>query len=441
MKFVSTRGSVAPVEIRAALEAGLAPDGGLFIPEVFPQLEPSDFNGLNTLAQVAEKLLRPFFKDDALLSTKLSSICAQTFSFPIPLTETPNHHYLLELFHGPTSAFKDVGANFLANTLSNLPADHPRKIIVATSGDTGGAVAGAFFKKPNLEVVILFPKGKISPRQQAQLCAWGENIRAYAVEGTFDDCQKIAKQALLEQSTQTAGAPSHHWRSANSINLGRILPQMVYYAFAALTLWRKDQAENPTQRRILPGFIIPSGNLGNSLAALWAKKMGLPIGKIHLSLNANATVANYRTTGELKPSPTVATLANAMDVGNPSNLERTIKLYSSHDEFKKHITAECVTDTEIQAEIKVSLEKWGQVICPHTATAAVALTKMNPPVGERWIMVATAHPAKFETIVEPLVGHPLPVPPALQEILKKPQHFTVIEPSYSALLKGETPYV
>jgi threonine synthase len=439
MKFISTRGGVIPTEIRQALVAGLAPDGGLFVPEVFPYFKLQDFDGATTLAEVAEILIRPFFAGDSDLALALPAICKSAFNFPIPLTPVPNRpgDFLLELFHGPTSAFKDVGARFLASCLERIgenkehrsvgpdSATKKRTVIVATSGDTGGAVAAAFFGKKGIDVVILYPKGRISPRQEKQLCAWGGNIQALAVEGTFDDCQRIAKEALVDQFAPRT------WLSANSINLGRILPQMAYYAYCAIVLARKEPDASP------PGFIIPSGNLGNSLACLWAKTLGLPIGPIHLALNANRGVVDFLSSGKEVGHETIATLANAMDVSKPSNLERFKSLFPVHANLAAQITADSVSDTEIRNEIKTSEVVWGQVLCPHTAVAAVSRKRMSSEASKRrWVIVATAHPAKFETIVEPLIGHEVAIPPLLAEILKLPSEEHLVKSTYEAVLNA-----
>lgn len=413
MKFISTRGGSGAVSIRQAIEAGLASDGGLFVPGVFPSFNASDFNPGQSHADIASILLAPFFADDPTLSEKLPEICARAFDFVIPLTPVPGRRgdFILELFHGPTSAFKDVGARFLAACLEVMgenDSSEKRTVLVATSGDTGGAVASAFFEKKNIDVVILYPEGRISQRQEKQLCAWGGNINAFAVNGSFDDCQRIVKAALSDPK------PDRHWLSANSINLGRILPQMVYYAHAAVALSKPEQ--NP------PGFIIPSGNLGNSLACVWAKKLGFEIGPIHLAFNANRGVVDYLQDGQPSKLSTVSTLANAMDVSKPSNLERLQMLYPKLEALQAQVTASTVSDAEIRNEIKVSQKEWGQVLCPHSAIAAVArkhLVADSVAKASRWVLVATAHPAKFESIVEPLVGHSIAIPEKLAPILKQ----------------------
>lgn len=419
MRFVSTRDASRSWSIREALKQGIVPDGGLFIPEQFPQFSSRHFDGASEITDVAVKLLEPFFADDPDLARELPEICRNTLSFPIPLHAVPGRErdFILELYHGPTAAFKDVGARFLAACMETLirveKRSSPLSVIVATSGDTGGAVAGAFHGRVGIDVNILFPKGRISPRQEKQLCAWGGNVRAFAVEGTFDDCQRIVKQALLARP----------WLSANSINLGRILPQMIYYAWASLSRFRETGAA--------PNFIIPSGNLGNSVAALWAKKMGLPIGVVHLAHNANHAVADFLKTGVFRPEPTIPTLANAMDVGAPSNIERMQSLYPSVDDLRRDVQATCASDSEIEAIIRTSERDWGQVLCPHTATAAYA-RRLQPDDQREWILVSTAHAAKFETIVEPLIGHEVPLPVALQQILEQPSKSETIAPQLPA---------
>ncbi|MBS1959401.1 MAG: threonine synthase [Bdellovibrionales bacterium] len=403
MKYVSTRGSVPPTDIRTAIEAGIASDGGLYVPESLPKIEKENFKNITELSDVAITLLSPFF------GTSAASLCKNTFSFPIPLSKTPrSNDFILELYHGPTGAFKDVGAKFLAGVMSSRPSI----VMVATSGDTGGAVAAAFAGQPGFDVVVLYPKGKISTRQESQIAGWGQNVRAVAVEGSFDDCQRLVKESLLKFKSNKP------FLSANSINLGRILPQMAYYAHAALSK---------------PGlnFIIPSGNLGNSLACIWAKKMGLPIGEIILAFNANQAVVQYLKTGTYTPTTTVPTLANAMDVGNPSNLERLQNLYPSIDELRRVVRAETVNDDEIRKEIESSEKEWGQVLCPHSAVAAAAKKRFN--LSGPTAIVATAHPSKFETIIEPIISREVKIPTELVALMSRSIKNETIKPEYTAL--------
>ena len=291
-------------------------------------------------------------------------------------------------------------------------------MLVATSGDTGGAVAAAFDGRAGVEVVVLYPKGRVSPRQEKQLTTWGGNVRAFAVRGDFDDCQRMAKSALADPQFRTRWALS----SANSINLGRLLPQMVYYAVAS-TGYRE-------QYGVEAGFIIPSGNVGNATACLWARQVGMPIREVVLATNENPTLTEYVEGGDWTPRATVETLATAMDVGNPSNMERIFELCGGLEETRAQLRAYRVNDDEIREEIRSGIDRWGEVWDPHTATAAAVRRRVE---GEHWILVATAHPAKFEGVVEPLIGRSVEVPPALARILERPSHSSEIEPELAAL--------
>jgi threonine synthase len=426
MHYVSTRNPEHRIQLGEAIARGIAPDGGLYVPEEFPHFVPGQFDGAVELPEIAERLLAPFAAGDAL-AAELPEICREAFNFPAPLValeNAPAPASVLELFHGPTSAFKDFGARFLAACLQRIRRDAPRKltILVATSGDTGGAVAAAFHNRPGIEVVVLYPKGLVSERQAHQLACWGDNVRTYAVRGTFDDCQKMVKDAFLDPAL----AETHQLSSANSINVGRLLPQMVYYAKAGLELWRE------TGRRA--NFIIPAGNLGNSLACIWARHIGLPIGEIVLATNANQTISEFLRTGEWVPKPSVATLASAMDVGNPSNMERLRALHPDFEELQGQIGASSVDDIEIRATIRRDSHELNQLWCPHTATAAKVFRRLLAR-GARghWVIVSTAHPAKFNDIVEAQTGREVPVPPALAALLARPRQEKELEASLSAL--------
>ena len=337
MRFRSTRSARPTLGLSEAITSSLAPDGGLYVPESFPEFTTADFEGLESWRDVGERLLTPFFEGDAL-RPHLALICEEAFNFPLPLRELDNETAVLELFHGPTAAFKDVGARFLAACISRLPGR--RTVLVATSGDTGGAVAAAFDGRPDVRVVVLFPEGKVSPRQQHQLTCWGDNVRAFAVRGDFDDCQRVVKTAFADR----AWAESHGLLSANSINLGRLLPQTVYYAAASLWYLRSHGEQ--------PGFVVPTGNLGNAVAAFWARRMGLPVRELALAANANRAVPDYFDSGAWAARPTVATLANAMDVGNPSNAERLLDLHTDFAELRHIARAFSINDGEIERTIK-----------------------------------------------------------------------------------------
>jgi threonine synthase len=423
MKFLSTKKSISPVSFSESLLMGLAPDGGLLVPDQFPHFEK---NELATLAKasfmdLAKLISNTFAKDDQIV-TSMPRICEEAFNFPIPLKNLKDKTSILELFHGPTCSFKDVGARFLASTISQLQAQKKENltVLVATSGDTGSAVASAFFKKPFIEVIVLYPEGKISPRQEIQLTCWGENIKSFAIRGVFDDCQKMVKNAFLDPWWKN----NKNLISANSISIGRILPQTFYYAWASLNYFSEFNE--------MPGFIIPSGNLGNATACLWAKKMGFPIREVIMSTNLNHSVLDYAKSGEFKSHPTIATLANAMDVGNPSNMERILNFYNNNDDFKKEVQVFSVSDEQIKETIKNGEKNWGEAFCPHTATAVFVREQLTTP---HWIIVATAHPAKFESIVELLINKTLPIPKPLKEILDRPSIKKVISADLNELKK------
>ena len=427
MHYVSTRNAQQKVLLSEAIAQGIAPDGGLFVPETFPHFVPHQFDGLRTLPEVAERLIGAFAADDPVLGSEIGSICRTAFDFPVPLEpvrDAPAPAWVLELFHGPTSAFKDFGARFLAECLARIRSTSNRKltILVATSGDTGGAVAAAFHGRPWVDVVVLYPKGLVSQRQAQQLACWGDNVRTFAVEGTFDDCQRMVKEAFLDPAL----ARTHQLSSANSINVGRLLPQMAYYAWAGLELWRQNG------RRA--NFIIPAGNLGNSLACIWARHVGLPIGEVVLATNANQTVTEFLRTGEWEPRSSVATLASAMDVGNPSNMERLRSLHPEFEELQSQIGASSVDDIEIRGTIRRDAHELQQVWCPHTATAAKVFRRLLAR-GARgdWVIVSTAHPAKFNDIVEPQIGRTVEVPPSLARLLSLPRQEKELQPTLEAL--------
>ena len=429
MKYLSTRGESPVVSFGAALSQGLAPDGGLYLPESWPALPLVAFEGVDRLADVAEILLRPFVAGDPL-APELADITREAFDFPAPLNAvtTDGQLSVLELFHGPTAAFKDFGARFLAANMQRLRGEsaRPLNILVATSGDTGGAVAAAFHRRPGIEVSVLFPKGLVSPTQERQLTCWGDNVHAFRVNGSFDDCQRLVKDAFVNPGLRQRFELS----SANSINLGRLLPQAVYYAATSVAVYRRHG--------VAPNFIIPSGNLGNSVACVWARKLGLPIGRIVLAHNANRTVPDFLQSGDWRPRPSVPTLASAMDVGTPSNMERLRALFPDIEGVRSAVRAEAVSDAEIQARIQSDFRDYGKVWCPHTATAAEVYARMSPT--ERgdspWVLVATAHPAKFREIVEPLIGQRIEMPESLAKLFSRPVSATDLEPDLVALTRA-----
>jgi threonine synthase len=427
LRYLSSRGGAPGVTLTEAIRQGLAPDGGLYVPTRLPEVDVAAAARSTRLSDIAQGALGGFFRGDRL-EPELGDIAQAAFDFPAPTTaveECPDPLFVLELFHGPTAAFKDFGARFLAATLERAqsPSEPPMTILVATSGDTGGAVAAAFHGRPWVRIVILYPKGLVSDRQEQQLTCWGENVRALRIGGTFDDCQRLVKEAFVDTRLRAR----HHFSSANSINVGRLLPQMVYYVASSLDVERR------TGKRA--SYIIPAGNLGNAFAAMWARALGFPIRRIVLAHNANRTVPDFLRDGEWRPRPSVQTLASAMDVGNPSNMERVRALYPTFASVIEHLSAESVDDVTIRRRIGEDFMRFGREWCPHTATAAEVYQRLS--ADERrdnpWILVATAHPAKFNDIVEPIIGKPVEVPPALARLLALPRHFTDLTPSLEAL--------
>ncbi|HEV2132317.1 MAG TPA: threonine synthase [Longimicrobiaceae bacterium] len=419
MRFISTRDPEHRVTLSAAIERGIAPDGGLYVPESFPRLIEEDLEDPDTLHELGVQLLAPFFAGDPL-EGELRAICREALDFPIPLRPLRGRTAVLELFHGPTAAFKDIGARFLAACVARLnrQAERPLTVLVATSGDTGGAVAAAFHGRPGVEVVVLYPKGMVSPRQEKQLTCWGGNVTALRVAGDFDDCQRLVKEAFADVELRER----RRLTSANSINVGRLLPQMIYHAAASLRYRRRQGIE--------PGFIVPTGNLGNAVACLWARAMGLPIREVVLAVNANRAIAELLENGRWEPRATVATLASAMDVGNPSNMERVWHLFPGVQEVRENLHAFAVVDEEIREQIRSGPHRWGEVWDPHTATAAAVRERLDTA---DWILVATAHPAKFEQVVEPLIGREVPPPPDLAALLERPSHAVDLVPTLDAL--------
>ena len=425
MRYRSTRGAPA-VGLDEALIQGIAPDGGLFLPEQIPNFALEQFDDAVSITDVAGVMLAPFF-EHSTLRDDLRAIIDETFYFDIPvvkLTSEPGWCGLLELFHGPTAAFKDVGAGFLAACLTRLEGnpESPLTILVATSGDTGGAVAAAFNERSGMRVAVLYPDGRVSERQAHQLTCWGDNVLSLAVNGSFDDCQALVKAAMADPSL----AAAHRFSSANSINIGRLLPQAIYYAYSSLVHWR--------ERRQKPSYIVPTGNLGNAFACYLAREMGLPIGDIVLATNENRLIVDFLDGADWAPRASIQTLASAMDVGNPSNMERLRATGGDAASIGRKVRAASVSDRQIEEEIGRNFAEFGFATCPHTATATYVWRHLDREDRERqdWILAATAHAAKFEQIVEPIIGQKVPVPAELAAIRSRERRFTVIEPELTA---------
>ncbi len=443
MRFVSTRGGGAPVSLSTAIARGLAADGGLYVPETLPAIDVSAWDPDWPLAKVARAFLEPFFDDDPL-ADQLEAITSSALNIPLPLTQPFGGHedwLVMELFHGSTAAFKDFGARFLAECLCRLRGDavDPFTVLVATSGDTGGAVGAAFDGREEARVVILFPVGRVSPLQRHQLTCWSDRVLSLEVASDFDACQGLSKAAFADPDLSTR----FHLTSANSINIARLLAQMTYYA--ALTLHLGAAGRTPVN------VIVPTGNVGNALSALWIKAMGLPIGRVVCASNANRTMPDFLVTGRYEPRPSVATLANAMDVGAPSNAERLVHLLERRPDLRSALAAASVSDTEIRARIKMDFDRDGIIWCPHTATAAHLLqtglpdtngrpadaTSAKQILGEEgpgvWCVVATAHAAKFPEVVEPIINAPVPKPPALEALAERPSRAQTLTADLQAL--------
>jgi threonine synthase len=429
MRFESTRRNAPAVSFSEAVINGIAPDGGLYLPTEWPAADLNRFGDASDLAGIAARFIAPFIAGDRLES-KLPEITKDAFNFPAPLVPLTRDERLsvLELFHGPTAAFKDFGARFLAATMARArgPSDPLLQILVATSGDTGGAVAAAFHKRPGIGVSVLFPKGLVSPTQERQLTCWGGNVRSFSVRGTFDDCQRMVKEAFADPQLRARMQLS----SANSINLGRLLPQAVYYAATSLAIWRKHGEK--------ASFVVPSGNLGNVMACFWARKVGLPIGDIVLAHDANRAVPDYFETGEWKPRASIPTIASAMNVGNPSNMERVRAVFPEIGDLRAAASVDWVSEDAIRERIVKDFDRYGQVWCPHTAVAAEVYDRLPAERRSkgRWVLVSTAHPAKFREIVEPLIGREIAVPEALAELFARPVECTEIDASLPALRSG-----
>lgn len=422
MKFHSTRSDDPQYSLKAAITQSMAPDGGLFIPDFFPRLAPDLWNRGTPLVDTARGMLAPFVE-----GVDIGSIAKDALTFPIPLIALNHDIYLLELFHGPTLAFKDIGARFMARLVAAYGEGNPDlTVLVATSGDTGGAVADAFYGVTGTRVVVLYPEGKVSPRQERQFATLGGNVTAVAVRGAFDHCQKMVKEAFADRAL----VERHSLTSANSINLGRLLPQMTYYGHAVAQLPPQVDPEEVL-------FCTPSGNFGNLTAGLWARASGLPIHHFLAAVNANDVVPEYLQTGLFSPRDSIATLANAMDVGNPSNLARIRHLFGNRVEaIGKVVRSSSHLDAAIGETISRIYREEGRIIDPHTAVGFVAVSELRRTTGEHrpTVILSTAHPAKFAEVVEPIIGESIPVPPSLAAGFDRPLKNHRIEPQLDALV-------
>jgi threonine synthase len=429
MKFRSLLDDHSLVSFREALFRGIAPDGSLYVPVSIPVLSERamDADAMHSLPRVATQVLSAYIDD--IPSEQIQKMADQAFSFPIPLVKLEDDLYLLELFHGPTLAFKDVGARFMASALSYFLEQEQRKltIAVATSGDTGSAVAQGFYNIPHISVFVLYPSGKISTLQEQQITTVGGNIHAIEVEGTFDDCQHLVKTALADQEL----VRSCNLTTANSINLGRLLPQITYYFWGLMEFQR--QAGLSLDQELAVDVCVPSGNFGNLTAAAYAKHMGAAIVQLVSASNANAIVPEFFRTGSFRPRPSTQTYSNAMDVGNPSNFARLQALYGDNlDAMKRDIASTSISDDETLEEMRRTYGQSGTILDPHTAVGVAATRKLKAPHSSSrpTIIVGTAHPAKFPDVVEKALHIAIPPPKQLQEAMQRVKQSTKIPSDY-----------
>ncbi|MEO6356991.1 MAG: threonine synthase [Ferruginibacter sp.] len=409
MQYYSTNNQSPKVDFKQATINGQAPDKGLYFPEQIPQLPTGFIENINSYSneEIAYQVIKPYV-GAAIPEGELRRIVHETVNFDIPLVKITDAIFSLELYHGPTLAFKDIGARFMSRCLGYFVKDLGKKVtvLVATSGDTGGAVANGFYDVDGVEVVILYPSGKVSSVQEKQLTTLGKNIHALEVDGTFDDCQQMVKQVFTDEALNS----QLFLTSANSINVARWLPQQFYYFFA-YKQWA--QKNNP------PVISVPSGNFGNICAGILAHVSGLPVKHFIAACNANDVVPAFMETEKYAPKKAVATISNAMDVGNPSNFIRILEIF--HHQFanlKKEFSSCSISDAETKATLQKVYQEEGYLLDPHGAVGYLALQqylKANPH--EKGIVLETAHPVKFYDVVEPVIGEAVVIPPTVQQQL------------------------
>ena len=420
--YYSTNHQAPQATLEKAVIKGLAEDRGLYMPEHIHQLPKEFFDNIAsmTFQDVAYNVASAFFGEDIDLDA-LYDIVRSTLSFDCPLVRVTDNIYSLELFHGPTLAFKDVGARFMARMLGYFRSEEQINVLVATSGDTGSAVANGFLGVPGIHVYVLYPKGKVSPIQECQFTTLGRNVTAVEVEGVFDDCQRLVKSAFMDEELNRR----MHLTSANSINVARFLPQAFYYfwAYAQAVRMRLDG------RRIVVS--VPSGNFGNLCSALFGVRMGLPVHRFIAANNANDVFYNYLQTGCYEPRPSVQTIANAMDVGDPSNFARILELYGrDHDAICQHISGASYSDAQIAETMRQCLSESGYILDPHGACGYRALQELLQP-NEIGIFLETAHPAKFKELVDKVLGIEIPVPDRLAAFMQSTKQSTPMSADFN----------
>jgi threonine synthase len=424
LRYVSTEGRSSAVSLETALFSGPAPDGGLYVPEKLPALDVDRLG--EGLVERAATAAHALFAED-VPAGELDAIVAASLSFPIPLVEIEEGVYCLELFHGPTLAFKDVGARFMARLMLHFleRRGDEATVLVATSGDTGSAVAQAFYRLEGIRVVVLFPKDRVSPLQRRLFSTLGENVAALEVEGSFDDCQRLVKRAFADDDLGSRRTLV----SANSINVGRLLPQSFYYFHAQRELARIHDGA--------PIFSTPSGNFGNLTAGLMAKRMGMPARRFVAATNANDVVPEYLDTARFRPRPSVRTISNAMDVGEPSNFARILWLYGgSHDAIGEDVVGSSHSDATTRAAMRDLYDRTGRVVDPHSAIGYRGGMDARNRLGDEsspLVFLATAHPAKFREVVEEVLGRSVPLPEALAAAAEGDEHVHRMRADYGEL--------
>ena len=429
MEYYSTNHNTRNVSLREAVVKGLAADRGLFMPERIPTLPSAFFKNIGNLSlqEISYAVANTLFGSD-IDSSVLKNIVYDTLNFDIPLIHVNGDIYSLELFHGPTAAFKDVGARFMARLLGHFTRQDDSgmvNVLVATSGDTGSAVANGFLGVEGVRVFVLYPKGKVSKIQEAQFTTLGQNITAIEVNGTFDDCQRLVKSAFLDDDLNAKMKLS----SANSINVARFLPQMFYYFHAYAQLLQRGQADKDIV------MAVPSGNFGNITAGLIAKRMGLPIKRFIAANNRNDIFYQYLLTGKYEPRASISTIANAMDVGDPSNFARVLDLYgNSHDRICQDISGCSYSDEQISDTLADTHHRQGYLLDPHGAVAYRALIE-GLKVGEAGIFIETAHPAKFKDTVESIIGESIPIPEKLEKFMNGTKQTVKMSSGFAAFKK------
>jgi threonine synthase len=425
MKYYSLNKQSPVTDFKEATIRGQAPDKGLYFPEYIPQLADDWLKRIEDFSneEIAYRVIQPYV-GELIPESELRQIVKETINFPIPLVKITDAIYSLELFHGPTLAFKDVGARFMSRCLGYFVKNRKEKVIVlvATSGDTGGAVANGFYDVEGVEVVILFPSGKVSSVQEKQLTTLGKNIHAVEVQGNFDDCQQLVKRAFADETL----TERMFLTSANSINIARWLPQQFYYFLA----WKQWPFKNDP-----PVISVPSGNFGNICAGMLANQSGLPVKKFIAACNANDVIPSYMQTGELKLKPAVATISNAMDVANPSNFIRILELFQQQLNSAKDMLEACsIDDTTTRHTIKKVYYRFNYLLDPHSAVAYKALEDyLERHPSQKGIIVSTAHPVKFPEVVESEIGSKIELPPLVSDIMLKDSVSFKMAVDYEAL--------